>query len=76
MSTSFKLEILPIFNEKSISVNLEWKLLFQGPDTTSKRKTSQSKKEKSAYDNLLEQQQMILQWQLENKHKVSNDTVH
>jgi len=43
---------------------------YKGPESSSKRKSSHRKKnEKSAYDILLEQQQVILQWQLDNKHK-------
>ena len=46
--------------------------LSQGPEKSSKRKSSHAKKKKSAYDILLEQQQLVLQWQLENKHKVKS----
>jgi len=43
---------------------------YKGPELSSKRKNSQKRKsDKSTYDLLLEQQQLILQWQLDNKHK-------
>jgi hypothetical protein len=46
--------------------------LFQGPEACSlKRKMDEKKPQgETAYDLLLQQQQLFLQWQLENQNKV------
>ena len=45
--------------------------VIQGPPESLKRKKPEKKKDSSSYDLLLEQQQIYLQWQLENRNKVS-----
>jgi len=42
---------------------------YKGPPASLKRKKIERRKDKSAYDLLLEQQQVFLQWQLENRNK-------
>lgn len=44
---------------------------YKGPPTSLKRKKSDKSAEQSAYELLLEQQQLFLQWQLENRGKFS-----
>ena len=44
--------------------------VIQGPPESLKRKKPEKKKDQSSYDLLLEQQQIYLQWQLENRNKV------
>ena len=45
---------------------------YKGPDSQSKRKSDAGKtKQETTYDLILEQQQLFLQWQLQNQAKVS-----
>ena len=49
---------------------------YKGPDTSQKRKSDAGKtKQETTYDLAVEQQQLFLQWQLQNQAKVENVSI-
>lgn len=69
--TAFKFHEYKVSHGDTRKDPMFYSSVIQGPPESLKRKKPEKKKDQSSYDLLLEQQQIYLQWQLENRNKVS-----